>query len=578
MLHFFHLTIGEYPHTSNDYPFSLRSLAAGAHYKNRSFTISSMAVNSTALTKAEHLIKQEDILVLIPGLGAIEIFSSWIRKLQKKIPPVTIIIAGESARRFPEIWAKRGYFVLVNQRPDVFIQLIDAIFASMPLSHIDGIAYEKQGMFMLTKKSSSPPEEWIRHIKLGHMDQEGPIRISSGFPTTRFPTLFYPKNPYWIKRTLESLLYELQTICKKKNSPYIAFVDPYFVDPVDDFHAIVQFLKENFLGIWSIVLPVDFPLKHSSELSNMVASGLYRVSLSPHSASKHILTRLGADFTPRDIEKSIDRLVKNGVLSISLDFSIGVSGETQQTIQGTKAFALKMIHKYPGRVEIRPRFHDPLGVNYEDNLYSSVSFTLEMSKEKPGASYDGLFYLVDHAAHVQKALFAELGAFQSDILKAYMDLLNKIPYPTALAHLDLDTFQAMSAWGEMLMNVPHIRAYSRAYNDYQNILTTYPLPNKIKIFSCYPMRTMDNFIYTENEEVILKLFVNKVSALDEISSYIYKLCSGDLTCSNIVDKVVAHYKLPSQKISQVTDDVIHYLIELERSFLIVLTNPFTLST
>jgi hypothetical protein len=254
---------------------------------------------------------------------------------------------------------------------------------------------------------------------------------------------------------------------------------------------------------------------------------------------------------------------------------LGLPGEDNQSIEETSCFYHELLNQFPGRVEVNLRPYDPYGINPEEDFFTPASFVLDNISSCHIHKSD-YFNSEIHKSYYGN-MWTRLRISQYDILKYYIDIMDKVPYSIALRHLDIEKFGTSTTWKEVLLNVPHIRSYARAYQDYRNSLVTDPCPEQSKILHCYPMRTLDNFIYTENEDIILKLFINKVAVLDSTSSFIFRLCSGELTVLEIVDRVIEKWDIQFQDITKVSKEVTDYVVSLERAFLLILIKPCELS-
>jgi hypothetical protein len=573
MIRFIYLTVESPPNESGQYPFSLRAFASAAQDRGYSFTINTIFANNRYSDIAiDDRAGEDDISVIILSRGPLQVLSSCLKALISTCDLRHIVVAGEYGFRNFSFWAQQGYIVLLSRAPDVFIKTMEAIQSDMALSGMRGVAYECNGMIE-QKAEPQIHETRVSELALLRWPEEKSINtatVSTSYPAAGARFNLKCPNDHVVIRSAGSVINELRSLIDICRPTGIAFVDPGLTISGSRLLSILGFLKENYHGIWSAVLPISFAGEHPDLIREMVSCGLYRVDLIPHSASNTRLLKLDADFTKEELEKDISALISAGTFLTTVNFSFGLPGEDIETLGETIRFGLRILEQAPGRIEVRGEPFDPHGIDIEGSLETSVNFGIGPGSKNPETGPND-YVNVTTGALSGEYMTSKLGSFREDIRDRYSRLVNKVPYELALLHLDLKKFGVTSAWREALLLFPHIYDYSIGYCDHQNTLVTYPLPDLRQLLSCYPMRTIDNFIYSERKNITLDLFLNEIAELDDISSFVFYRCSGDHTVKEIIGSVIEHWKIPEEKRADVVKDVLSFLISLERAFALVLT-------
>lgn len=572
MIRLIYLTIDKLPPEAMEYPFSFRAYAAALRDEKYKFSIAHLSSIDSCAELFVNDPDEGDIFVFIPASGAVQVYATKICKIISRFQRCKVIVAGKYAIPLFAFWTSRGYIVLLNQIPDTFLYLIKELNCNQPLSQIPAIAYQSKGIIIKNNEAKTH-EPWIRDLKLMRFAEESRITVAN--INTAYEHYIQDKNfnfinTIWISRSEESVIEELKDLLAVCHPSIIAFNDPEMIKSESISRSISNFLRNNFEGLWSTIFTPGLAEKNKEIINEMVKSGLYRANLIAYSGWGNKQFDSETYHIIGNIKKDIMSLVNAGVFIVSINIIFGIPGERMKELDEIMKIGLEILEYLPGRIEIWAVPFDPFGIGLWESQNKPAGSLIRVGTEYNQTISENFskFAIMDIE---QLELTSKMGSFQSEIMAKYMELLDKVPYDVALTHFDMNNFYyALSAWKESFFSVPHIYCYAKAYSEFQNNLITDPTPDRENILSCFPTRTQDIFAYTEDENVILKLFLNKLAILDEVSSYIYKLSSGNLTGYEIVDQVVRDWDISEEQIENIKSDVSNFLISLEKNFALVL--------
>ena len=285
----------------------------------------------------------------------------FLRSVRQKFPKLKIFVGG------PDMFDSEDYLTAgadafcLGEGERTIVELLDYCRGKKERGQIRGIAYKENDDFYYT-----PPRELIKNL------DELPLPAWDKFDLTKYYDyhVFDMVQPYacimasrgcpfsctycispkiWKhvcrRRSPDNVLREIDYLVQERGVRYIMFQDDIW-SLLDDNWAreICQKLIERKYNLkWRCILhPMSFLNSRREILPLMKAAGCTSVTIGLQSASKKILKNINRrPEQPEALADLINESKRAGLLS-GVEFIIGLPGDTEETVEETIQFALKI--------------------------------------------------------------------------------------------------------------------------------------------------------------------------------------------------------------------------------------------
>lgn len=311
------------------------------------------------------------------------------REVKKRFPALPIVFGGWFPTVRPNIFFKEGIadVVVRGQGEKTFLEVVNSFVNGIPLDNIQGIIYKKNDEIITNPErllvdmnelpqmpyhlidyeryiSSSSYDRMKSNIRRRNslLDRIGLPRID---PNIKTRTLHYfsswgcPDNcafccsPGVTKRRWTALdplrmVDEIEGLIKKYDFNFVSFCDANFgVSEKRVKKFCEELLKRDLKLNWIATAEARSIERYGTDtLDSMVQSGCFAIFIGAESACMETISLIGKHITPEEIEISVDRLTRKGILPL-VSYVIGFPGESLNGINYTLEQICKLHLKYP---------------------------------------------------------------------------------------------------------------------------------------------------------------------------------------------------------------------------------------
>lgn len=285
----------------------------------------------------------------------------YLRDLRHAFPNLKILVGG------PDVYDYKSYLdagadaYCVGEGERTIVELLSYCRGHMDRPDIKGIAYKQNGRIVRTAPreiiedlDELPIPAWDKFALSNYYDYHvfdmstpyTSIMASRGCP---FKCSFCISHIIWRykhrRRSPEHVMRELDFLVSEHGVKYIMFQDDIWAWNDDEFaRAICKELRKREYNLkWRCILhPLSFRKNREEMLSMMKQAGCTSITTGLQSASEKILRNINR--SPREPEALADLIgvmKKVGILN-STAFIFGLPGETEETIEESVQYALKI--------------------------------------------------------------------------------------------------------------------------------------------------------------------------------------------------------------------------------------------
>ena len=165
-------------------------------------------------------------------------------------------------------------------------------------------------------------------------------------------------------RTAEDVLFEIETRLRKSRGPrYLFFCDDTFTaNPrrLTELLKGLRRLREKHDFVWFCEGHPGFLSQRSELIKEMMDSGMVRMQIGMESGAGRVLQAYGKKATPEDVKNVVDTCYREGLPQLAGNFIIGGAFETPKTLETTTRFALDLLERAPGMLDLSTTFLTPL--------------------------------------------------------------------------------------------------------------------------------------------------------------------------------------------------------------------------
>ncbi|MDD5032691.1 MAG: radical SAM protein [Candidatus Pacebacteria bacterium] len=285
----------------------------------------------------------------------------FLRATREKFPKLKIFAGG------PDMFDCESYLnagvdvFCLNEGEKTIVEMIEYCRGKINLPQIKGIAYKERGEIKYTPErelvknlDELPMPAWdkfdLNNFYDYHVfDMRTPytsIMASRGCP---FKCSYCVSHKIWggvyRSRSVESVLEEIDYLVKEKGVKYLMFQDDIWSWLNDDWarEFCQKLIERNYDLKWRCILhPFSFLKSRKEILPLMKKAGCSSITIGLQSASKEILKNVNrSPEQPQALADLVKELKKSGILN-SVEFIFGLPGDTEETMEETIKFALKI--------------------------------------------------------------------------------------------------------------------------------------------------------------------------------------------------------------------------------------------
>jgi radical SAM superfamily enzyme YgiQ (UPF0313 family) len=165
-------------------------------------------------------------------------------------------------------------------------------------------------------------------------------------------------------RAADDVLHEIETRLRRSRGPrYLFFCDDTFTaDPkrLAELLKGVRRLRERHDFVWFCEGHPGFLARRPELIREMIKSGMVRMQIGMESGVDHVLQAYGKRALPEDVKNVVDICYGEGLPQLAGNFIIGGAFETRRTLETTTRFALDLLYRAPGMLDLSTTFLMPL--------------------------------------------------------------------------------------------------------------------------------------------------------------------------------------------------------------------------
>ena len=300
-----------------------------------------------------------NIILFEVSTPSLEIDLDCARKIKKLDNSIKIVLSGLDMNiRSPEFLKKNSFidFVLVGEYEFTLLGLVNCLKNKDNLNKVLGLIYRNKDKIIINKKRPLgdvnklpwPLREQLPMRKYhdcpGGIPQPSvQVLASRGCPYRcifcAWPQIMYHGSNYRARDPVD-VVDEMEFLVRKKGFKSVYFDDDTFNIGRERMFKICDEIKKRKLNVpWAIMARAD--LMDKELLDEMKSAGLYAIKYGIESAVQKLVDNANKDLDLKKAEEMIKYTNKIGIKT-HLTFMFGLPGETNETIQKTIDFALKM--------------------------------------------------------------------------------------------------------------------------------------------------------------------------------------------------------------------------------------------
>ena len=165
-------------------------------------------------------------------------------------------------------------------------------------------------------------------------------------------------------RAADDVLCEIEARLQKSRGPrYLFFCDDTFTASPERLSELlkgVRRLRERHDFVWFCEGHPGFLARRPELIREMIESGMVRMQIGMESGADSVLQAYGKQAVPEDVKNVVDTCYREGLPQLAGNFIIGGAFETPHTLEATTRFALDLLERAPGMLDLSTTFLTPL--------------------------------------------------------------------------------------------------------------------------------------------------------------------------------------------------------------------------
>jgi radical SAM superfamily enzyme YgiQ (UPF0313 family) len=310
-------------------------------------------------------------------------------------------------------------------------------------------------------------------------------------------------------RSVESCVEEFDYLVKNLNNKYIAFSDDTFILYPERTRKFCEILISKYHGEikWFCEARADILLKNIDLLPLMKEAGLVRVQLGGESGSQSILDFYKKGIKKEQLESVVDHLYNVGMSSVYINFIIGGAFETLDTFNQTLDFAISLMDRAIGCVEIGSSIFAP---SVGSPMYNNPEqYGIKIIDKELVRGLDGHIPFVETNDLNQYKVLQLKTIFDDEIDKNYFKSLPLLSEEIIMMHYQLDAkYGTKTKWYQKANTIERYKNYFEpiVYSGFKSIkqLSLEKLPNSIPFRTTHPISDGSAYYRKNNAEELVR--------------------------------------------------------------------------
>ncbi|MBK8806290.1 MAG: radical SAM protein [Bacteroidales bacterium] len=276
----------------------------------------------------------------------------------RAVTQVPFIIGGSGYSLYPQslLHFFDADYGLTGECEESFCLFLKAFFSTANFNEIPGLVTKTYVNTSIPLREIDNQSDIDLHIDFNYYKQRGAYSIQTKrgcYHHCIYCTYPLLEGRNYRKRTVISLLNEIENVCARIENPLIEFVDSTFNDPPGHAEEICEAIIKR--GVKARFRTMGINPAHTSVnlFELMRAAGFTQIDCTPDSASPVMIRNFKKNFTIKQLEDTAS-FIKELAIPTMWFFIIGGPGETEKTLEETLSFIqdkidpLNMIHLTTG--------------------------------------------------------------------------------------------------------------------------------------------------------------------------------------------------------------------------------------
>lgn len=485
-----------------------------------------------------------------------------IPEIKHLLPIIKIVIGGPQVTGDPELALKRvisADVAIIGEGEVPFSKLLSCNFTYDELNTINGIVFKQGDKYINTGNTDreinidqySYPKRELYSLDSG-LSYKSLITGRGCVGKCAFCFEGSKTHNRLRFRSIDSVKEEFSYLVELSGSnSYISFLDDTFIIDPERTINICNWLIQKYQGNvkWFCEARADILLKNKHLIPLMKKAGLIRVQLGGESGCQSILDAYKKGVTTRQIEEVVSLLYEVGIPSVYINFIIGGAFETVDTFNQTLNFAISLMNKAPGCVEVGSSLFTPY-VGSPMRMHPD-SYGIKIIDSESVRGQDGHIPAVETNELSEYKILQMKTYFDNEIDKQYDILLKILPKEVIMLHykLDLD-YNATTMWYQRINANEKYKNYFGAIcsNKYSPFSEVCPNMKDVSI----PHRTLQPI--SDGASYYYKSNSNEYVCFPPLEEKVFMLSAGKLSYGEIREILLTHGLLDPNKADNFLDD------------------------
>lgn len=323
-------------------------------------------------------------------------------------------------------------------------------------------------------------------------------------------------------------------------------------------HKLQEKRKEKDF-IFSCEGRVDTFYKYPELINTLYDAGLRSVQLGIENGNQKILDLYNKKITLEQVEKVVSDIYSHGDIIIVSNFIIGGPIETQETLENTFDFGLKLLNLAPGFFEFNIAFLCPYpGTEIASN---PDKFGLKIiDNEWVKSMTIGVPSCVTPQLDKNMLLFRKKN-YLNAVLENMVDICKSLSFKEIDFHFKMAKYGMPTRYYQRILSkMPAIDKWYRFRNYMNSVRLSEVDSSYIKNLKC--LRTTEKIIEGDNYNIAG--WLSDVIVSDPREKYIYDLSSGKFTIGEIAEKFSKKFGISESE--SISNYILPFFERLEKSF------------
>ena len=358
---------------------------------------------------------------------------------------------------------------------------------------------------------------------------------------------------------------DLMNGMKNRKTNSFEIVDDTFVAHQSRAEEICRLLKEKRKTtdfIFGCEGRIDTLYKNPELINTLYDAGLRMIQFGIENGNQKILDIYHKKITLEQVEKVVSNVYKHGNIVIMSNFILGGPMETQETLENTFEFSLKLLDSAPGFFELNVGFLCP---------YPGTEITLNAEKlglkiiddEWVKSITVDIPSCVTPTLDKNTLLFRKVN-FLNSFVEKMVDICRMLPYEVIDFHFNAAKYGILTRHYSMVLS--RIESINKWYK-FRHFMNTVRLSEvslkDIKNLKC--LRTTKKIL--DNGNYNISGWFTDVIVSDPKEKFLYDLSSGKFTIREIANKFAKKFYISEHE--SISNYIIPFFEKLEKTFHIV---------